>query len=87
MDSLSNEKLLTYLIEIETAADQVLSAKQEVVDLDRKRQLNREAIRALDKESSKHWKGDDGRTYLAMGNTFLKLPTRTAKDLLGKGND
>ena len=42
------QRLLEHLCEIEEAAEEVLSNKQEIVDLDRKRCQNREAIvRAL----------------------------------------
>ena len=39
---------MVHLREIEEAAEEVLSDKQEIVDLDRKRCQNREAIRAMD---------------------------------------
>jgi len=45
----SNEKVILYLKEVEDAADKVLSTKQEIVDLDRKRHSNREAIGAIEK--------------------------------------
>ena len=42
---MSQEQLLVHLREIEEAAEEVLSDKQEIVDLDRKRcQQNREAV-------------------------------------------
>ena len=36
MNSLGNEKLISYLREVEAAAEEVLAAKQEVVDLGEK---------------------------------------------------
>ena len=77
-----NDKLLVYLKEVELAAEEVLSDKREIVDLDRKRNLNREALRALDKSCRSHWKGEESKAWLAMGNSFLKLPARGAKSLL-----
>ena len=45
MSSSSEEQLMVHLREIEEAAEEVLSDKQEIVDLDRKRcQQNREAV-------------------------------------------
>lgn len=85
MESLSNEKLLTYLVEIESSAEDVLSDKQEIVDLDRKRQMTREAIRAVDRQSKQDWKGDQSKMWMAVGNTFFKLPSRTADEMLKKG--
>ena len=46
----SNQKTLLYLKEIEDAADLVLTNKQEIVDLDRKRNSNREALSAFEKQ-------------------------------------
>lgn len=46
----SNEQTLLYLKEIEDAADLVLTNKQEIVDLDRKRNSNREALSAFEKQ-------------------------------------
>ncbi len=46
----SNEKTLLYLKEVEEAADLVLTTKQEIVDLDRKRNSNREALSAFEKQ-------------------------------------
>lgn len=85
MESLSNEKLLTYLVEIEASAEEVLADKQEIVDLDRKRQATREAIRAVQNQSQNHWKGDQSKTWMAVGNTFFKLPAKTAADMLKRG--
>lgn len=82
MSGLGNDKLLVCLQEVEVAAEDVLSDKQEIVDLDRKRNLNREALRALEKSCRAHWKGDESKTWLATGNTFLKLPSKTAKSML-----
>ncbi len=85
----TDERLLTHLREIEEAAEDVLTDKQEIVDLDRRRNENREALRALDKSCKAHWKGEEGsKTWLAMGtNCFLKLPSRQAKELLQRGRE
>ena len=40
-------RLLEHLHEIEEAGEEVLSVQQEIVDLDRKRNQNREALRTL----------------------------------------
>ena len=85
-ESLTNEQLLIYLKEIELAAEDVLSDKQEIVDLDRRRNSNREALRAMDRACADHWRGDESKTWLAMGNSFLRLPSKTAKELLKTGD-
>ena len=78
----SDRHVLTHLRELEEAAENVLSDKQEVIDLDRKRHLNREALSALDKAAKSHWKGDESRTWLTMNNCFIQMKTGSAKDLI-----
>eukprot|EP00090_Calanus_glacialis_P020366 TRINITY_DN3134_c0_g1_i1.p1 TRINITY_DN3134_c0_g1~~TRINITY_DN3134_c0_g1_i1.p1 ORF type:complete len:149 (-),score=68.42 TRINITY_DN3134_c0_g1_i1:19-465(-) len=74
--------LLAALAEIELAAEEVLASKQEIIDLDRKRNSNREAIRALEKAAKSHYKGVESKSWLAMGNSFFRLPNRSAVDML-----
>ncbi|XP_029006549.1 p53 and DNA damage-regulated protein 1 isoform X2 [Betta splendens] len=45
-----SQRVLMYLTEIEEAAEDVLTAKQQIVDLDSKRNRNREALNALKTE-------------------------------------
>ncbi len=77
-----SDKVLTHLAEMEAAAEAVLSDKQEIIDLDRKRNLNREAIRGITSASTP---GASSKTWLAMGNCFFQLPTDKAKSMLVKG--
>ena len=76
--------VLELLTDIERRAEEILSSKQEIVDLDRKRNSNREAIRALEKEAKSHYKGSDSKCWLAMGNSFFRLPNKNAVNLLKK---
>ena len=78
----SDRRVLLHLRELEEAAENVLADKQEVIDLDRKRNSNREALAALDKVSKSHWKGDDSGTWVTMNNCFIQLKTGTAKKLI-----
>ena len=78
----NNKNVLLYLKELEECAEDVLADRQEVVDLDRKRHFNREALSALDKHSKKP---GGSKSWIALGNTFLKLPTKHAQDILRKG--
>jgi len=80
----NQEQLLISLQEIEASAEEVLSAKQEIVDLDRKRNANREAIRALEKQAKEHYKGENCKSWLAMGNSFFCLPNRKASEMVKK---
>ena len=45
------------LEDIERAGEKVLSTRQEIIDLDRRRNSNREAIRGLEKHAREHYKG------------------------------
>ena len=74
--------IMTLLTEVERSAEDILSKKQEIIDLDRKRNSNREAIRSLEKEAKSHYKGYDSKCWLAMGNSFFRLPTRNAVNML-----
>ena len=79
---------MVHLREIEEAAEEVLSDKQEIVDLDRKRCQNREAIRAmshLNHAGATTTSSSSSSQWLAMGNCFFKLPQDKAKTLLQKG--
>ena len=80
----NQEDFLSLLTEIEKNAEDILSKKQEIVDLDRKRNSNREAIRSLEKEAKSHYKGDDSKCWLAMGNSFFRLPNKNAVNMLKK---
>ena len=83
-----------HLREIEEAAEEVLSDKQEIVDLDRKRCQNREAIRAMSHlnhagaaTTTTSSSSSSSSQWLAMGNCFFKLPKDKAKTLLQKDQD
>ena len=80
--STDQAQLLSLLAQVEQAAEEVLATKQEVVDLDRKRNSNREAIRALQKQAREHYKGDASKAWLAMGNSFFRLPNSGAVKML-----
>ncbi|QQP52184.1 p53 and DNA damage-regulated protein 1, partial [Caligus rogercresseyi] len=71
--------MLERLLELEQSAE-------EIVDLDRKRQSNREALSGLRKVSKTHWAGENGDAWLALGNTFISLPMGRSIGLLEQGN-
>ena len=81
----SNARVLNHLRELEESAEHVLADKQEIIDLDRRRNSNREALSALDKASKSHWKGDESRTWLTMNNCFIQMKTGVAKELVRQG--
>ncbi|XP_018589573.1 p53 and DNA damage-regulated protein 1 isoform X2 [Scleropages formosus] len=47
----STERVLRYLAEVEEAAEDVLADKQQIVDLDVRRNRNREALNALRRDA------------------------------------
>ena len=52
--------------------------KRTVIDLDRRRNDNRVCLRQLDKTKPKN-------TWIVMGNTFFRLETSEAKNIIQKG--
>ena len=71
-------------MKVEELAEDILSDKQEIVDLDRKRHANREALSALDKQAKSGWKGEQTKTWISMNNCFIQLPNKTATELVKK---
>ena len=61
----------------ESLGEEVISDQQEIIDLDRKRNTNREALRAL--KSS--MKGED-KVWVLLGNEFVKVDREVAKGWL-----
>jgi hypothetical protein len=68
---------LEYLEEVERLGEEIVCDKQEVVALDRRRNQNREALRALCQ--------DGGKTWLTVGSLLVKIPADKAKELLQQG--
>eukprot|EP00088_Acartia_fossae_P035357 TRINITY_DN36423_c0_g1_i1.p1 TRINITY_DN36423_c0_g1~~TRINITY_DN36423_c0_g1_i1.p1 ORF type:complete len:148 (+),score=37.23 TRINITY_DN36423_c0_g1_i1:143-586(+) len=79
-----NDNLIRLLEDVELAGDRVLTTRQEIIDLDRKRNSNREAIRGLQRLAKEHYKGDKSKVWIAAGNTFIKLENETARQMLDK---
>ena len=80
---------MVHLREIEEAAEEVLSDKQEIVDLDRKRCQNREAIRAMSHlnhagAATTTTSSSSSSQWLAMGNCFFKSCLKTKPKLYYK---
>lgn len=69
---------LQYLEEVERLGEEIVRDKQEVVALDRRRNQNREALRALQHH-------DCGKTWLTLGSLLIKTPANKAKELLEHG--
>lgn len=63
----------------EKVADRILCIKQELVDWDKKRQGNREALRELRKS-------EDKKCWITVGSMLVQMERLKAIDILTKGN-
>lgn len=71
---------MEYLFEVEKQAEKILVDKSEVVALDKKRNDNRMAIRALINN-----KTPQDKTWMAVGPCLVKVPCEKAKNMLQEG--
>ncbi|GAB1287057.1 p53 and DNA damage-regulated protein 1 [Apodemus speciosus] len=76
------ERVLRYLVEVEELAEAVLSDKRQIVDLDTKRNQNREGLRALQKDPSV---SED--VMVCFGNMFIKMPHQKTKEMIQKDQE
>ncbi|XP_030633736.1 p53 and DNA damage-regulated protein 1 [Chanos chanos] len=78
----SAQRVLAYLTEVEEAAEDVLADKQQIVDLDLKRNRNREALNALRNDRSLNDKAN-----VCFGNMFIRLPKEKTKTMIQKDQE
>uniref|UniRef100_A0A8C5QGN7 P53 and DNA damage regulated 1 n=1 Tax=Leptobrachium leishanense TaxID=445787 RepID=A0A8C5QGN7_9ANUR len=71
------ERALAFLQEVEEKAEDVLGDRRQIVDLDMKRNQNREALRALYQDPA-----SSGMVTVCFGNMFIKLPKNKTKDMI-----
>ncbi|XP_067007861.1 p53 and DNA damage-regulated protein 1 [Anabrus simplex] len=71
------QRSLEYLSEVEELGEDILTDRQEIVALDRRRNHNREAIRALTTPS-------ENKAWMTIGSLLVKLPTEKATEVLKK---
>ncbi|XP_007443876.1 p53 and DNA damage-regulated protein 1, partial [Python bivittatus] len=74
--------VLGYLAEVEALAEEVMAARQQIVDLDQKRNQNREALRALSKEVD-----CPEKVTVCFGNMFIQLPKTKTQDMLQRDQE
>ncbi|XP_069099475.1 p53 and DNA damage-regulated protein 1 isoform X2 [Pleurodeles waltl] len=74
------ELVLRFLQEVEERAEEVLADKQQIVDLDIKRNQNREALRALQRDL-----GSPEKVMVCFGNMFIKFPKTKTTEMIKKG--
>lgn len=84
----SPEIVQQYLEEVEAAAEDILSDRQEIITLDRRRNTNREALRQLAGDGrtgdGTAGKTGDSRMWICVGNMFLRMPKGFVKDSIEK---
>lgn len=76
--------VLKYLTEVEEKAEAVLADKQQIVDLDKKRNMNREALRAIKNGLAAP---NTRRTWLNFGGLFLKVDSSVATTMLNSDQE
>ncbi|KRZ80721.1 p53 and DNA damage-regulated protein 1 [Trichinella papuae] len=69
---IENNEHVAKQTEIEIAAEEVLMYRAELLELDRKRQSNREGLRALQKMDN------DDKVWILLGQSFIKIPVEKA---------
>ncbi|XP_050978952.1 p53 and DNA damage-regulated protein 1 [Labeo rohita] len=75
------QQILEYLTEVEVAAEDILSDKQQIVDLDLRRNKNREALSALRNHSP------NDNVKVCFGNMFIKFPQESTRSMILKDQD
>lgn len=74
-------EVLSYLIEIEKVAEEILADRASMIDFGRRRHKTREAIRAMKAADIPE------KSWFCFNNMFIKMPTSTAKENLQKDYD
>ncbi|XP_028050856.1 p53 and DNA damage-regulated protein 1 [Monomorium pharaonis] len=71
------QRLLEHLETVENKAGEILTDREEIVALDKRRNDSRVGMRALKKQSH-------DKTWITVGPLLLKMPSKTAEELLEK---
>ena len=72
-------EVVSYLEQVECAAEDILSDRQQIVELDQRRQDTRMAARIVKVNKNK-----DKKQWVSFGNMFIKLPTSYTSELLDR---
>ena len=72
------QKSLEYLEQLEKLGEDITRDRQEIVAIDRRRNQNREALRALRQQT--------GKTWITLGSLLVKVQVEKAAELLERGN-
>lgn len=72
------QTILEHLETVEHKANEILTDQQEIIALDKRRNDDRVGMRALQKQSY-------DKTWITVGPLILKMPSKTAEELLEQG--
>lgn len=78
------ERVSEYLSRVETLAEDILSDKHSMTELDKRRNKNREAIRHLinEQKGKTPSKQEKSKSLVCLGDIFLQLPTTEVLPIL-----
>jgi len=76
----TTDRVIKTLENLERTAEEIIIDKRTVIDLDRRRNDNRVCLRQLNKSNPKN-------TWMVMGNTFFRLETSEAKQIIQKDQE
>ncbi|KAM9296902.1 p53 and DNA damage-regulated protein 1 [Gastrophryne carolinensis] len=76
------DRVLTYLQEVEAKAEDVLGDRRQIVDLDIKRNQNREALRALSRDGDK-----SEMVSVCFGTMFIDLPKSKTQEIIQRDQE
>ncbi|XP_027037757.1 p53 and DNA damage-regulated protein 1-like [Pocillopora verrucosa] len=69
--------------ELEELAQEIMEDKQQIIELDKQRNTNREALRMLKKEDKRGLSGaSSSKPWVCFGNMFIKLPSSNVQAML-----
>lgn len=74
----NEQKALEHIQQVEEKANEILTDRQEVIALDKRRNNDRVGMRALQKENCE-------KIWLTIGPLLVKMPSKIAEELLVKG--
>ncbi|XP_056324178.1 p53 and DNA damage-regulated protein 1 [Danio aesculapii] len=77
----SAQRIVEHLTEVEVAAEDILTDKQQIVDLDVRRNRNREALSALRNSSP------NDNVKVCFGNMFIKFPQERTRSMILKDQE
>ncbi|KAM3839426.1 p53 and DNA damage-regulated protein 1 [Vipera latastei] len=74
--------VLRYLAEVEALAEEVMATRQQIFDLNQKRNQNREALRALSKDMD-----SADKATVCFGSMFIQLPKTKTREMLQRDQE